>query len=153
MVLGRAAPAFPSPTMPPKNAKKPPKNAKKNGGKGRGVGQRSLLSYFDAVVPDAAGAGAAASLTGQQKKVLNAVKAGESVFFTGAAGKQALAPLFPFLTAAPGTGKSHLLRLIIEQQRALHSDFADAVAVTASTGIAAACIGGTRSLSGGLPHS
>ncbi|KAL5632929.1 hypothetical protein ACGC1H_003427 [Rhizoctonia solani] len=61
-------------------------------------------------------------LSEEQKHVLNKVLQGESVFFTGSA----------------GTGKSVLLRAIIE---ALGGP-SDSIAVTASTGIAAAHIGG-----------
>ncbi|CAE6440896.1 unnamed protein product [Rhizoctonia solani] len=61
-------------------------------------------------------------LSEEQKYVLNKVLEGESLFFTGSA----------------GTGKSVLLRAIIE---ALGGP-SDSIAVTASTGIAAAHIGG-----------
>lgn len=54
------------------------------------------------------------------------VKGGKNMFFTGSA----------------GTGKSVVLREIIKGLRALHSPRLDAVAVTASTGIAACNIGG-----------
>ncbi|KAF8597080.1 hypothetical protein BDV93DRAFT_38838 [Ceratobasidium sp. AG-I] len=61
-------------------------------------------------------------LSPEQQAVLNKVLAGDSVFFTGSA----------------GTGKSVLLRAIVQ---ALGGP-SDAVAVTASTGVAAANIGG-----------
>ncbi len=56
--------------------------------------------------------------------VLEVVSSGKSVFFTGSA----------------GTGKSFLLRRIVSHLRAIRG--ADAVYVTASTGIAACAIGG-----------
>ncbi|EKM60760.1 uncharacterized protein PHACADRAFT_189886, partial [Phanerochaete carnosa HHB-10118-sp] len=59
----------------------------------------------------------------EQQQVLNKVKAGESVFFTGSA----------------GTGKSVLLREIIKSCR----ESGRQVAITASTGIAAVNIGGS----------
>ncbi|EIN13411.1 hypothetical protein PUNSTDRAFT_41012 [Punctularia strigosozonata HHB-11173 SS5] len=63
-------------------------------------------------------------LSDDQKKVLRLVEQGESVFFTGSA----------------GTGKSVLLREIIRVRGGVSSS---ALAVTASTGIAAVNIGGT----------
>ncbi|GJE87828.1 ATP-dependent DNA helicase PIF1 [Phanerochaete sordida] len=62
-------------------------------------------------------------LSPEQQQVLNKVKAGESVFFTGSA----------------GTGKSVLLREIIRFCR----ESGRQVAITASTGIAAVNIGGS----------
>lgn len=63
----------------------------------------------------------------EQRKVLQMVVEGErNVFFTGSA----------------GTGKSVLLREIIKELRRKHAKSPDAVAVTASTGIAACNIGG-----------
>ncbi|MBW0483498.1 hypothetical protein O181_023213 [Austropuccinia psidii MF-1] len=67
------------------------------------------------------------SLSPEQQNVLDLVLRGESVFFTGSA----------------GTGKSVLLRHIISALKRNHSARPDAVAVTASTGMAACCIGGT----------
>ena len=61
------------------------------------------------------------SLSAEQVKILELVKNGESVFFTGSA----------------GTGKSHLLKRII------HSLPPDTTYPTASTGAAACLIGGT----------
>lgn len=66
------------------------------------------------------------SLSSQQNKILEVVEEGKSVFFTGSA----------------GTGKSVLLRAIIKSLRQKHIKNNDAVAVTASTGIAACNIGG-----------
>lgn len=66
-------------------------------------------------------------LSQEQRKVLSmVVDEGKNVFFTGSA----------------GTGKSVLLREIIRELRRKHSKSPDAVAVTASTGIAACNIGG-----------
>ncbi|PPQ98949.1 hypothetical protein CVT24_003576 [Panaeolus cyanescens] len=65
-------------------------------------------------------------LSAEQTEILNLVKAGDSVFYTGSA----------------GTGKSVLLREIIKTLRKLHVKNSDAVAITASTGIAACNIGG-----------
>ena len=64
------------------------------------------------------------ALSDQQQKVLDIiVEGGRSVFFTGAA----------------GTGKSHLLRAIVERLRERGST----VAVTGATGAAACNVGGT----------
>lgn len=66
-------------------------------------------------------------LSPEQQRVLEAVvQQGQSVFFTGSA----------------GAGKSHLLRQIIRDLREKYRLKSDAVAVTASTGIAACNIGG-----------
>ncbi|KAJ7711439.1 PIF1-like helicase-domain-containing protein [Mycena metata] len=65
-------------------------------------------------------------LSQEQTKILKLVQEGNSVFYTGSA----------------GTGKSVLLREIIKTLRKKHSRAADAVAITASTGIAACNIGG-----------
>ena len=64
------------------------------------------------------------TLSSEQQEVLNRVKAGRNMFFTGAA----------------GTGKSFLLRQIVQWARDTYGN--DAVAVTASTGLAAINIGG-----------
>lgn len=65
------------------------------------------------------------ALSHEQQQVLNLVKDGKNVFFTGSA----------------GTGKSHLLRAIIDYLRSTHSS-GFACAVTATTGIASVNIGG-----------
>lgn len=76
----------------------------------------------------AAGEAGAPALTDEQREVLRLVSNGQNVFFTGNA----------------GTGKSFLLNQIIASLRTQYeSDFTDAVAVTAATGIAATHIGGT----------
>lgn len=76
-----------------------------------------------------------------------------SLFFTGSAGSSpspslsfpSPSSLFPDLlpSSFPGTGKSVLLREIIQGLRRKFSPQADVVAVTASTGIAACNIGGS----------
>ncbi|KAF8966322.1 PIF1-like helicase-domain-containing protein [Flammula alnicola] len=65
-------------------------------------------------------------LSQEQTQILKLVQEGESVFYTGSA----------------GTGKSVLLREIIKTLRKKHAKSIDAVAITASTGIAACNIGG-----------
>ncbi|KAI8451146.1 PIF1-like helicase-domain-containing protein [Phakopsora pachyrhizi] len=67
------------------------------------------------------------TLSPEQQAVLDHVISGKSVFFTGSA----------------GTGKSVLLRHIISALRRQYDSKTDAVAVTASTGMAACAIGGT----------
>ncbi|KAA1082751.1 hypothetical protein PGT21_050071 [Puccinia graminis f. sp. tritici] len=67
------------------------------------------------------------SLSPEQQSVLDLVLKGESIFFTGSA----------------GTGKSVLLRHIIAALKRSYSSRPDAVAITASTGMAACAIGGT----------
>jgi len=67
------------------------------------------------------------SLSPEQQNVLDAVLKGESMFFTGSA----------------GTGKSVLLRHIIAALKRTYASRPDAVAITASTGMAACAIGGT----------
>lgn len=65
--------------------------------------------------------------TEQQRVLESVVKNGRNVFFTGSA----------------GTGKSVLLRYIISDLKQKYKMKPDAVAVTASTGIAACNVGGT----------
>ncbi|WAQ91362.1 hypothetical protein PtA15_14A245 [Puccinia triticina] len=67
------------------------------------------------------------SLSPEQQNVLDLVLKGESIFFTGSA----------------GTGKSVLLRHIISALKRSYASRPDAVAITASTGMAACAIGGT----------
>ncbi|KAH9443918.1 hypothetical protein Pst134EB_033135 [Puccinia striiformis f. sp. tritici] len=67
------------------------------------------------------------SLSPEQQNVLDLVLKGESIFFTGSA----------------GTGKSVLLRHIITALKRSYASRPDAVAITASTGMAACAIGGT----------
>ncbi|QRV74297.1 ATP-dependent DNA helicase PIF1 [Ceratobasidium sp. AG-Ba] len=66
------------------------------------------------------------TLSYEQSQILQLVKEGKNIFFTGSA----------------GTGKSVLLREIIKALRKKHGKSQDAVAITASTGIAACNIGG-----------
>ncbi|KXN87451.1 ATP-dependent DNA helicase pfh1 [Leucoagaricus sp. SymC.cos] len=65
-------------------------------------------------------------LSQEQTHILKLVKEGNSIFYTGSA----------------GTGKSVLLREIIKTMKNVHSRTPEAVAITASTGIAACNIGG-----------
>ena len=75
--------------------------------------------------PEAPTGGALAQLGSEQRAVVHAaVSERANIFFTGNA----------------GTGKSHLLRVLVAELRRTHGD--GAVFVTASTGIAAANIGG-----------
>ncbi|KAF7356304.1 ATP-dependent DNA helicase PIF1 [Mycena venus] len=69
---------------------------------------------------------AAVFLSQEQNQILKLAQEGHSLFYTGSA----------------GTGKSVLLREIIKSLKKKHSKAADAVAITASTGIAACNIGG-----------
>lgn len=82
-------------------------------------------------------------LSSEQQKILTmVVDEGKNIFFTGSAGQ--LVPLvvrFP-LIALIGTGKSVLLREIIASMKNKYRR-PDAVAITASTGMAACNIGGT----------
>jgi len=78
------------------------------------------------------------------------VEDGKSVFFTGSAGSLLLSSQSHMLfirlmrrCSRVGTGKSVLLREIIASLKRKHKGNADAVAVTASTGMAACNIGGT----------
>ncbi|KAG8740552.1 hypothetical protein FRC10_004168 [Ceratobasidium sp. 414] len=66
------------------------------------------------------------TLSYEQSQILQLVKDGKNIFFTGSA----------------GTGKSVLLREIIKALRKKHGKAQDSVAITASTGIAACNIGG-----------
>lgn len=80
----------------------------------------------------------AISLSPEQKDVLDlVVNRGQSVFFTGPA----------------GTGKSVLMRAIIDEMKKKHSRDPERIAVTASTGLAACNIGGItlHSFSGMIP--
>ena len=62
----------------------------------------------------------------EQRHILNLVKQGKSVFFSGPA----------------GSGKSHLLKTIIQELRRKHNDD-NSLGVLSSTGISAINIGGT----------
>jgi len=89
------------------------------------------------------------SLSDEQKHILNLVLEGKNIFFTGSAGLF-VCHVFASLKTPPdfnatlpaGTGKSVLLREIIVKLREKYGSATDAVAVTASTGIAACNIGG-----------
>lgn len=75
------------------------------------------------------------------------VAEGKNIFFTGSAGTCLFIPLSPLtkrevLADLIGTGKSVLLREIISGLRKKHVQNPEAIAVTASTGIAACNIGG-----------
>lgn len=76
--------------------------------------------------PSAGGEVARVFLSQEQRGVIDMLKTGKSVFFTGSA----------------GTGKSVLLRSAIQELKQLHKQ-PENVAVTASTGLAACNIGGT----------
>lgn len=65
-------------------------------------------------------------LSAEQRHILQLVTKGDSVFYTGSA----------------GTGKSVLLREIITTLKKKYTSSSDAIAITASTGIAACNIGG-----------
>ena len=99
-----------------------------------------LMDDIRQAPPDSGGAAAAAakpqlhrggaaasvkSLNSEQQRAVSLAMAGENLFLTGGA----------------GTGKSFTLNQIIEALRQQHGD--DAVAITATTGIAATHIGGT----------
>jgi hypothetical protein len=84
------------------------------------------------------------SLSKEQVEVLDRVKSGQNVFFTGSAGTYLLAQLGIPLdhTIHVGTGKSFLLRAIVDHLRYKHDNDKHAVAITASTGIASVNIDG-----------
>ena len=84
-------------------------------------------------------------LSSEQQEILRLVTEGKNIFFTGSAGTFTMVhsiwrhdPSVPIL----GTGKSVLLREILKSLRKKYARSPDAVAVTASTGIAACNIGG-----------
>lgn len=88
-----------------------------------------LLSVFGSeVVETSEGPLKLGSLSREQQRILYAALNGENVFFTGAA----------------GTGKSYLMRFIIEGLKREYNDHesGEAVTITAPTGIAACNIGG-----------
>lgn len=90
--------------------------------------KQSSLNMKAAVPGTAAPKIAATHLSDEQKAVAKTVvEEGKSVFFTGSA----------------GTGKSVLMRTIIQQLRAKFKREADRLAVTASTGLAACLLEGT----------
>ncbi|EUC55635.1 DNA helicase (PIF1), putative [Rhizoctonia solani AG-3 Rhs1AP] len=89
--------------------------------------QTNLTVMEKAVVGSATGSEKLViTLSYEQSQILDIVKKGSNIFFTGSA----------------GTGKSVLLREIIKALRKKHGKAQDAVAITASTGIAACNIGG-----------
>jgi len=109
----------------------------KDKGKGKAQKQEPGLSIKQQV-----------SLSDEQQHVLSLVKQGKNVFFTGSAGSYTFShrnlSYQPWLTPyVIGTGKSVLLREIIRTLKEKYNKNTDAVAVTASTGIAACNIGGT----------
>ncbi|CAE7183572.1 unnamed protein product [Rhizoctonia solani] len=94
---------------------------------GGGGMQTNLTVTEKAAVGSATGTGKLViTLSYEQSQILEIVKKGSNIFFTGSA----------------GTGKSVLLREIIKALRKKHGKAQDAVAITASTGIAACNIGG-----------
>lgn len=80
-------------------------------------------------------------LSKEQARVLDQVMEGESIFFTGSAGKQLILSYHRFCSniLLLGSGKSVLLRAIIAALKKQSKE----VAVTASTGIASVNIDGT----------
>lgn len=81
-------------------------------------------------------------LTEEQRHILKIVKEGKSVFFTGSAGEHRISATAVLLLTCLGTGKSVLLREIINVLKEKHKKDGDRVAVTASTGLAACNVGG-----------
>ena len=83
-------------------------------------------------------------LSDEQWRVIHMVRdMNKSVFFTGSAGEYPPTLLqWTLLTHNAGTGKSVLLRQLIQELRTKYSKEPDRVAVTASTGLAACNIGG-----------
>jgi ATP-dependent DNA helicase PIF1 len=73
-------------------------------------------------------------LSQEQTQILKLVQEGESVFYTGSAGKLALSLHIQFSNSPKGTGKSVLLREIIKVLKKKYFKTPDAVAMTASTG-------------------
>ncbi|CDO73329.1 hypothetical protein BN946_scf185008.g92 [Trametes cinnabarina] len=92
----------------------------------RQVNTNETLVVPSASKSSAASKPAAVFLSQEQTHILRLVGAGQSLFYTGSA----------------GAGKSVLLREIIKSLRKRYQKSPDAVAVTASTGIAACNIGG-----------
>jgi ATP-dependent DNA helicase PIF1 len=84
-------------------------------------------------------------LSKDQQKVLDMVKSGQNVFFTGPAGEfiRFVLPLFSTSILGSGTGKSVLLREIINHFRLPTGEISSSIAITASTGIAGLNIGGS----------
>lgn len=114
----------------------PSEGGKEKGkGKGKGIGPLNVQQQI--------------VLSAEQQKVLKmVVNDRQSVFFTGSAGETHInnVRMKTNITNfhAAGTGKSILLREIIKSLRAKYaSRGADRVAITASTGMAAANVGGT----------
>ena len=85
-------------------------------------------------------------LSNEQQQILKLVEAGNNVFFTGSAGVctlcRRICPYYSLRHTCSGTGKSVLLREIIKSLRKKFRKVDDAVAITASTGIAACNVGG-----------
>jgi Cdc6-like AAA superfamily ATPase len=66
------------------------------------------------------------SLSGEQQRAAQRALSGQNLFITGSA----------------GTGKSFLLKYIVQEARKQHSEHPDSVVVTAPTGVAAIKVGG-----------
>jgi ATP-dependent DNA helicase PIF1 len=128
-----AAAATPAPKAKPgalwdttESAAKAQKKQLKTRGKESGKAEASLDDMQDAIKSHSKKA-APITLSNEQRHVKSlVVDKGESVFFTGPA----------------GTGKSVLMRAIIQELKKKHARDPERVAVTASTGLAACNIGG-----------
>ncbi|KAG8716185.1 hypothetical protein FRC09_015992, partial [Ceratobasidium sp. 395] len=105
------------------------------------VEPKTLSEDADARTSPLAGSPSYDYLSDEQKQILLKVREGESIFFTGSAGKL-MDPYMPRIFNNTGlhlgTGKSVLLRAIIDDL----GGPSERVAVTGSTGIAAINIGG-----------
>jgi hypothetical protein len=78
---------------------------------------------------------AAVFLSPEQLQIKKLVEEGQSIFYTGSAGKSFILGFIHLtLNPCPGTGKSVLLREIIDSLRRKYRASQDAIAVTASTG-------------------
>ena len=84
-------------------------------------------------------------LSSEQQEILRLVTEGKNIFFTGSAGTLPLVRStwrHHSSLSMSGTGKSVLLKEILKSLRKKYARSPDAIAVTASTGIAACNIGG-----------
>ncbi|KAI6023920.1 PIF1-like helicase-domain-containing protein [Pisolithus microcarpus] len=88
--------------------------------------QTDSAAFSASVASNTASSKSKIVLSQEQTQILQLVEEGKSLFYTGSA----------------GTGKSVLLREIIKSLRKRYNKSPDAIAITASTGIAACNIGG-----------
>ena len=122
----------PQPVIPPAKRARPTVSTQRVSGSGGAAADSAALRKSEEAQLERV---AAAASSGSGPILLSGLSAEQA-----AAAERALSGESLFLTGAAGTGKSHLLKYIIQELTARHGE--DKVAVTAPTGIAAINVGG-----------